>query len=165
MIIREVISADCVAMTDIYNYYIEATTITFETVKLEPEDMTKRIRMFLSAGYPCLVAEEDGRVVGYCYAHPWKEKSAYSATLETTVYVAPGQDRRGTGRALMSELIKRCRESGTHALIACVTAENAYSIEFHRRLGFKEVSRFEQVGFKHGRWLDVIDMEMLLKNH
>lgn len=162
MIIREVTKADNEAITDIYNPYIADTTITFETDKLSVETMSGRVRFFVENGYPFLVAEDDDVIIGYCYAHPWKEKAAYQSTWETTVYLRPGRDHAGVGSALMNELIARCRKSGAHALIACITGDNIGSMEFHRKLGFKEVSRFEQVGFKFGHWLDVVDMELIL---
>ena len=90
----------------------------------------------ISSHYPYFVYEVDGRVVGYCYAHAWKE--------------------------LMQRLIGECRKEGYHALIACITARNEISNSLHLQLGFKPVSHFEKVGMKFGRWLDVFDYELLL---
>ena len=108
------------------------------------------------------MAEERGRVVGFCYAHPWKERAAYCNTLETTIYLDPSVHRQGVGTALMRQLIADCRAMGCRALIACITGENTSSIAFHSRLGFERVSLFRSVGYKMGRWLDVVDMELLL---
>jgi len=101
-------------------------------------------------------------VAGYCYAHGWKTKAAYRYTLETTVYLSPDYFGRGIGKRLMRELIEACRRNGYRALIACITAGNEASIALHTGLGFKQVSHFEQVGRKFGRWLDVVDYELLL---
>lgn len=101
-------------------------------------------------------------MAGYCYAHPWKERAAYSNTLETTIYLHPDFKGRGTGTALMDRLVADCRRMGFKALIACITGENEASIAFHRKLGFEQASLFRSVGYKHGRWLDVVDMELLL---
>lgn len=159
--IREVRPDDAAQIAGIYNRYILETTISFETQPLSAEDMRKRIEE-ISSYFPYLVAENNGKLIGYCYAHPWKERAAYCKTLETTIYLASEAKGRGLGTRLMTQLIKECRNRGYHALIACITAENEESCQFHERLGFKKVSHFEQVGQKFGRWLDVADYELML---
>lgn len=153
--------SDAQSIAGIYNHYILETTISFETTALTTKQMAERIES-ISRDFPYFVAEMNGRIVGYAYAHPWKERKAYSKTLETTVYIENGQQSQGIGKMLMSALIKACREHGFHALIACITAENAPSIHFHKKIGFKPVSHFLQVGYKFNRYLDVIDLELLL---
>ncbi|MBO8475408.1 MAG: N-acetyltransferase [Bacteroidetes bacterium] len=159
--IREVRPDDAAQIAGIYNRYILETTISFETQPLSAEDMRKRIEE-ISSYFPYLVAENNGKLIGYCYAHPWKERAAYCKTLETTIYLASEAKGKGLGTRLMTQLIKECRNRGYHALIACITAENEESCQFHERLGFKKVSHFEQVGQKFGRWLDVADYELML---
>ena len=159
--IREVRPDDAAQIAGIYNHYILETTISFETQPLSAEDMRIRIEE-ISSYFPYFVAENNGKLTGYCYAHPWKERAAYCKTLETTIYLASEAKRRGLGTRLMTQLIKECRNRGYHALIACITAENEESCQFHERLGFKKVSHFEQVGQKFGRWLDVADYELML---
>lgn len=80
----------------------------------------------------------------------------------TTVYLTPEACHKGIGPLLMTHLIDECRRQGYHALIACITADNLSSLRFHHRLGFRQVSRFSEVGLKFGRWLDVIDLELIL---
>ena len=159
--IREATPRDARAIVEIYNEYIERGVETFETEPLSEEEMRARV-VAIAADYPYLVYEERGEVIGYCYAHAWKERAAYRYTLETTVYLAPRHRGRGIGRTLMERLIEACRARGYKALIACVTAENEASVALHARLGFRKVSHFERVGMKFGRWLDVVDYEMLL---
>lgn len=159
--IREVRADDAPQIAGIYNRYILETTISFETQPLSAEDMRKRIEE-ISSNFPYFVAESDGKIMGYCYAHPWKERAAYCKTLETTIYLASEAKGKGLGVRLMDRLIDECRNRGYHALIACITAENVESCHFHERLGFKKVSHFEQVGQKFGRWLDVADYELIL---
>ena len=124
--------------------------------------MGKRIQSFTEKGYPCLVCEENGKVAGYCYAHAWKEKQAYSHTAETTVYLHPDSKGRGMGRQLMTALVDSCRQKGLHVLIACITVPNEASVRLHESLGFRQVSRFNEVGQKFGRWLDVYDFQLTL---
>ena len=160
--IREVLASDCEAICEIYNEYIVHSTATFEVEAMTVEEMTRRIRE-TAARFPYLVwTGEDGRVDGYAYAHPWQVRAAYGWTWETTVYVRRGCGGRGIGSALMRRLIEECRRRGCHALVACITAENADSRRLHERLGYKQVSLFEEVGRKFGRWLDVTDYELLL---
>ena len=159
--IREVRPDDAAQIAGIYNHYILETTISFETQPLSAEDMRIRIEE-ISSYFPYFVAENNGKLTGYCYAHPWKERAAYCKTLETTIYLASEAKGRGLGTRLMTQLIKECRNRGYHTLIACITAENEESCQFHERLGFKKVSHFEQVGQKFGRWLDVADYELML---
>ncbi len=159
--VRSVSPSDAEAIADIYNEYVLNTTISFETEALTAEAMRSRISG-LACKYPYFVAERDGRVAGYCYAHEWKERAAYGRTWETTVYVAPGHKHCHIGEMLMERLIEECRRLGCHVLIACITGDNEASIAFHRRLGFEQVSRFREVGFKFGRYLDVVDYELSL---
>lgn len=159
--IRPVTLDDAAAITKIYNYYIVYTSISFETEPLEVPEMRKRIHE-IATGHPYLVYEEEGEIVGYCYAHPWKERAAYRHTMETTIYLNPHYQSRGIGTSLMKALIDLCRDSGCHALVACITGSNKASREFHAKLGFQEVSHFKEVGKKLGAWHDVVDYELLL---
>ena len=111
---------------------------------------------------PYLVYETDCIVVGYCYAHAWKERAAYRYTAETTVYLSPAYTGRGIGTLLMQKLIEECRNKNYRALIACITDDNIASKSLHIGLGFKQVSHFKKVGLKFDRWLDVVDYELLL---
>ena len=159
--LRKVKFTDASYITAIYNRYIAETTISFETECLTEEKMLERIRD-ISGKYPYFVWEENGKPAGYCYAHQWKERAAYSRTLETTIYIDAQWQRRGIGRRLMEALIEECRAQGYHALIACITGDNDTSIKMHERLGFTKVSCFKEVGHKLGRVLDVVDLELLL---
>ena len=124
--IRDVEDRDIARITQIYNWYIVNGVETFETEPLTVEQMRSRVRA-ISATHPYIVAEEDGEVVAYAYAHPWKERAAYAATWETTVYADHACVRRGLGTALMRVLIDRCRRQGCRVLIACITGCNAPS--------------------------------------
>ncbi len=159
--IRKVRLTDCKAIADIYNDYIVNSTATFETEPVSKNEMERRISNIM-ARYPYLVYEINGEIVGYCYAHAWKERAAYRKTLETTVYVSAKCWGKGIGKQLMVNLIEECRQQDYSALIACITAENDKSRAFHLKFGFKQVSLFEKVGVKFGRTLDVVDYELLL---
>lgn len=168
-ILRPATPDDIAAITEICNHYIATDTATFELEPVTEAEMARRIDEAARKGSPCTVCEEPASqggtaslVVGYAYAHPWKERAAYLHTWETTVYVRPGHCRKGIGMRLVENLIADCRSRGAHVLIACITAENAASIRLHERLGFRQASLFHAVGRKFGRWLDVVDCELVL---
>lgn len=160
--IRIATAGDAAQISEIYRYYVEQTVISFETVAPDVYEMQERIERLVRDGFPYIVAEQEGRIVGYAYAHLWKERAAYKQTWETTVYVDREYSSAGIGHRLMKMLIQDARTRGCHALIACITAENTRSRHFHEQLGFRLVSEFHQVGFKHDRYLDVTDYELLL---
>lgn len=159
--IRDVEARDAADIARIYDYYVLNSTASFETEPLGTERMSERIAGIYGR-FPYIVCEQDGHIVGFCYAHEWKERAAYGGVWETTVYVDRDFTGRGIGVRLMRELIERCREHGCRALIACITAENAASGHLHRRLGFSQVSHFKAVGLKFGRLLDVTDYQLML---
>lgn len=161
MEIRDVRPADMPEITRIYNHYVLETDISFETEPVSVGEMTRRMEEF-TASYPYIVCVADGRVAGYCYAHPWKSRAAYAGTLETTIYLDPDFTRRGIGLALMERLIDDCRKAGFDSLIACITGGNEASCRMHERLGFRQVSFFKAVGRKFGRMLDVVDYQLQL---
>lgn len=159
--IRAVRVEDAASIASIYNEYVLHSVITFDMEAVSVEEMARKIAS-LSACYPYWVYEEKDQVVGFCYAHPWKEKAAYQYTWETTIYLASEAKGKGLGRLLMERLIADCRARGCQALIACITAGNEVSNRLHERLGFEQVSHFKQVGAKFGQRLDVIDYELQL---
>lgn len=159
--IRKATGQDAPAIAGIYNEYVRNSVVTFETAPVTIAEMRRRIEE-ISARFPYCVYEEDGKVIGYCYAHLWKSRTAYQHTFETTVYVATSSQGKGVGKKLMEHLVALCRQAGAHALIACITGDNRNSIRLHQCLGFQQASHFHQVGIKFGRWLDVIDFQLLL---
>jgi len=161
--IRKVKPEDVQDIALIYNYYIEKSTITFETDPVSVEEMSERIAA-ISEKYPYLVYEdvESGKVAGYCYVSSWKKKAAYNKTVESTIYIDKAFQGKGIGRALMNKLINELKEKSFHAIIACITIPNPTSVKLHENLGFMQVSDFREVGYKFGKWLDVGDWELIL---
>lgn len=159
--IRKIQLQDIQAITDIYNFYVIHSTATFDLTPLSHAEMQTKLDT-IAAHHPCFVFETDGEITGYCYAHPWKERAAYAQTWETTVYVAPGAERKGIGTRLMEKLIEACRPMICRSLIACITEDNHASRLLHERLGFTQVSHFKEVGFKFGKWLGVVDYQLFL---
>lgn len=160
--IRPVRDEDFPAIAEIYNYYVLKGEQTFETEAVTAEEMQRRA-FLITIDFHYLVAVSDGKILGFCYAHRWKERAAYGNTLETSIYLSRDARHRGIGKLLMDRIIELCRQDGYRVLIACITGNNTESIEFHKSLGFTQASHFHNVGFKHGKWLDVVDLELQLK--
>jgi phosphinothricin acetyltransferase len=154
MEIRPVEHDDVAAICDIYNHYINHTTITFEEVPLGVAEMQVRIEAYRKA-FPWLVCEAGGEVVGYAYASKWKERAAYRHTAEATVYVRDGLSRRGYGQALYGALLPRLFQLGCHAVAGCIALPNEPSVNLHERIGFRKVAHFPEVGRKFGSWIDI----------
>ena len=159
--IRACVAGDAAALCAIYNHYVSDTVVTFEETPVAAAEMAQRI-VGVATRFPWLVAEEVNEVVGYAYATPWKARSAYRLSVESTVYVAPGQARRGIGTALYAELIDALRKLGVHAVVGGIALPNAASIALHEKLGFKKIGQFSEIGRKFDRWVDVGYWQLLL---
>jgi len=160
LVIRAGRDDDIRAVTRIYAQAVRTGTGTFDITPPNDDGMRARLGKVAARGHPWLVAERAGRVVGFCYAAPYKLREAYAFTVESSIYVDEEARRGGIGRALMAGLIEACTAAGLRQMVAVVgDSENAASIGLHRALGFEKAGRFENVGFKHGRWLDIVLMQ------
>jgi phosphinothricin acetyltransferase len=153
-LLRDCTAGDAAAVSAIYNHYVERTTVTFEEDAVPVEEMARRI-VDGSGRFPWLVWEQDGAVLGYAYAAPWKSRSAYRHSVETTVYLRADATGKGLGTRLYRTLLERLRPLGVHCVIGAIALPNPASVALHERLGFVKIGRFQEVGLKFGRWLDV----------
>lgn len=159
--IRPVTLHDAQQICAIYNHYIAHTAITFEHEAIGALAMQDRIRE-TTRNYPWLVAELDGRVIGYAYATRWRSRAAYDHTVESTIYLAPDGIGRGLGLPLYRALIEVLREAGMHAVVGCIALPNPGSVALHEKCGFEKAGNFPQVGRKFGQWIDVGFWQILL---
>lgn len=163
MIVRPATPADADALAAIYGDAVVHGFGTFEEVPPSPADMEARRRTVADQGLPYLVAEADGRVLGFAYAAPFRPRAAYRYTLEDSVYVAPDAAGKGVGRTVLAAVIKACEALGVRQLMAVIgDSGNAASIGLHRALGFEQTGVGRSVGFKHGRWVDIVHMQKAL---
>jgi phosphinothricin acetyltransferase len=162
-VVRPAAPEDLAAITAIYRHAVLHGTASFEIEPPDLPEMTRRYESLRASGHPYLVAEIGGAVGGYAYAGPYRARPAYRWTVEDSIYVAPQMHRRGIGRILLSHLIPAAEAGGFRQMIAVIgDSANAPSIELHRAAGFRMVGTFENVGFKFGRWLDSVLMQIAL---
>jgi len=160
--VRSASAADADTLARIYNYYVANTVITFEEEAVSSELMAARVAEVQGLSLPWLVAEVEKRVIGYAYANKWKVRSAYRHSVETTIYLEHGHEGRGVGKTLYAALLPHLRARGIHTAIGGAALPNEASVALHEKLGFDHVATFREVGFKHGRWVDVAYWQLVL---
>jgi phosphinothricin acetyltransferase len=153
--------ADLTAINDIYNYFVLHSTCTYQE---EPSSMAERETWFAQHGekHPITVAQRDGQLIGWASLSRFHARSAYRFTVENSVYVRHDLHNQGIGSALLADSIARAKSCGHRTIIALIDADQAPSIALHRKFGFEQVAHLKQVGFKFGRWLDVIYLQKML---
>ncbi len=161
--LRNATPDDVAAITAIYAAEVRDFVNTYEYDVPDEAEMLRRMRGVLDAGYPYLVAERDGRIAGYAYASGYRVRAGYRFTVENSVYVAADQQGRGIGAALLQRLIDECALRGYRQMIAVIgEPANTASIRLHERFGFRMVGVFRGIAWKHGRWLDTVQMQRSL---
>ena len=158
--IRPAEDADIGAITRIYAHAVRFGTASFELEPPDETEMARRRQVIVEAGYPYLVAQADGAVLGYAYAGAYRARPGYRFSVENSIYVAPEAQRRGIGRALLDRLIQEAEQRGFRQMIAVIgdSAQTA-SIAVHDAAGFALIGTLRSVGFKHGCWLDTVLMQ------
>lgn len=171
IIIRTATVDDAKAILNIYSYYIENTAITMEYVVPTIEQFEGRITKTLE-NYPYLVAEQDGKILGYAYAGRFHERAAFYRSAEVSIYLDKTVHKSGLGRRLYEELEKQLKERdilNIYASIAYTDNEDEYlnnnSTHFHEHMGYKQVARFNLCAYKFNRWYDLIWMEKMIGEH
>jgi phosphinothricin acetyltransferase len=160
MPIRPARPDDAAALAIIYSHHILHGTGTFEEEAISSGDMARRLDAITGRGWPWLVAEEDGAVVGYAYAGIFRDRSAYRFSCEDSVYIHPDHLGRGLGRILLDAIMADSRAAGFERMYAVIgDSDNLGSIRLHERAGFAHAGRFDRAGYKFGRYLDVVFMQ------
>jgi len=158
--IRPSTDADIGAITAIYGWNVLNGLGTFEEIPPDEAEMARRRGAFLDRGLPYLVAELDGKVLGYAYAGPFRLRAAYRYTVEDSIYVAPEAAGKGVGKALLKALIEACEALGLRQMCAVIgDSGNAASIGVHAALGFEHKGVFPAMGYKFDRWVDLVWMQ------
>ena len=156
MTIRQATPDDAPRIADIWNHAIRETTITFNPVEKTTDEVVA-----LTA-QDCLVWEEQGQVMGFARYFPFRGGEGYRFTVEHTIMLHADGHGKGGGRALMAALCAHAKAAGKHKMFAGCSAENSGAVQFHARLGFQKVATLPEVGFKFGRWIDLVLMQKTL---
>lgn len=164
MIIRAAKLTDTPAILAIYAPFVTHSAITFEYIVPTVSEFTERIQI-IQEQFPFLVAESDGRVLGYAYASRHRDRTAYQWSVETSVYVHPDGQRQGIARQLYTSLFDLLRRQGYYNACAGITQPNAKSEAFHRSMGFESIGCYANVGFKLGAWHSVEWFQFTLQPH
>lgn len=154
---------DAASIAEIYAHYVAESTATFETEPPDAAEMGAHIGKVLESGYPWLVARDgDGSVMGYAYASRYHPRVGYRYSCETSIYVRPGDVRKGVGMALMTALIGECEGRGYRQAFAVIAGTEPASVVLHARAGYRPCGTLEKAGRKHGQWIDVFIMQRAL---
>jgi L-amino acid N-acyltransferase YncA len=163
ILIRAASAADIPAVTAIYRPAVLHGTASFEIDPPDEAEMLARMTRIVEDGFPYLVAQTKGRVVGYAYAGPYRVRPAYRHTVEDSIYVAPDAQGLGVGRALLAALVDEAGRRGFRQIVAGIgDSANTPSIRLHEAAGFRLSGVMRSVGWKHGRWLDHVLMQRTL---
>ena len=163
LVIRDATSEDAEAVAAIYGHHVLHGTASYDVVPPPAETLRAKFEAVTGAGWPFLVSERAGAVVGYAYATQFRDREAYRFTGEDSIYVHPAWMGQGIGRALLDALIDRSVAYGFRTLIAVIGGAEPGSIALHARRGFREVGRLSAVGWKHDRWLDSVYMQLEMR--
>lgn len=162
VLVRAGTEADLPSILPIHNAAIADTTVIWTTHQVDLADRLAWFRGRVASGCPVLVAEIDGRLVGYASYGPYRPTDGYRHTMENSVYIADGFQRRGVATALMTELLARARAGGVHVMVAGIESGNTTSIALHKKFGFEIVAQMPEVGRKFDRWLDLTLMQLII---
>ncbi len=170
--IRNVKISDAQNLLEIYAHYVKNTAITFEYDVPSVSEFESRIK-HITAKYPYLAAEKDGRIVGYAYAGVFKDRAAYDRSVEVTIYLDASAQGQGIGRALYQQLETALKEKGITNLYACIGVPSDKadeyldfnSMQFHEHLGYTLAGTFHKCGYKFGRWYDMVWLEKIIGMH
>ena len=149
-------------MAAIYAYHVAHGTASFDTVPRSEAETAAKIVQCGERGWPFLIAENGGQVVGYAYATQFRDRPAYLSTCENSIYISPTHVGQGVGNALLAALVSAAEQAGFHQMIAVIGGAEPASVALHSKAGFVEAGRMRSVGRKFGRWLDTLYMQKAL---
>ena len=159
--LRPATRADLTAINAIYNHYVLHSTCTYQTVPSTEEERAKWFEAH-GAKHPVIIVEQAGEVIGWGSLSKLHERQAFDNSVEDSVYLRHDSTGKGLGRVVLAELLKLAQATGHHTVLGAISADQESSIALHEKFGFEKVAHMREVGFKFGRWLDVVWMQKLL---
>jgi len=162
ILLRTFAWSDIPAITAIYRHYVENSAITFDTEAPGEDAIAEKYAGLKRLGHPLIVAEREGKVLGYAYASFYRPRAAYRFTAEDSIYLDPEETGKGLGKLLLSELLLQSKAFGFRQMLAVITADTANSIRLHEQFGFSRVGYYTGVGYKFDRWHDIVHLQKTL---
>lgn len=153
---------DAESIRAIYNLEVLTSTVTFDLVPRSLDDQREWLRARSGAHVVVVAEDDDGEITGFGSLSPYRDRPAYSTSVEDSVYVDREHQGQGVGRLVLAGLVERAAQHGFHTVMARIVGGHEASIGLHRALGFEEVGTEREIGRKFGRWLDVVVMQRLL---
>lgn len=162
MIIREALKEDLKVIREIWNHNIEETTVNFDYEPKSVKEVEEWFKTKNSQGFPVFVADQNGEVAGYASYGTFRGWEGYKYAVEHSIYTHNDFQRIGVGKALIEHMILDAKNEGYRTMIGCIDAKNINSIHFHHKFGFESVGKMKDIGFKFGKWLDCIFVQLIL---
>jgi len=159
IVVRTALAGDAAEIAGIYAHHVLHGVASFDEEPPSVAFWAEKLAEVLGRGWPFLVAEGEGRILGYAYATQFRDRAAYAHTCEDSIYVHPDRLGRGVGKRLLTELVARSAAVGFRQMIGVIGGPEPASVALHRGCGFREAGRMAQVGYKFGRWLDTLYMQ------
>ena len=162
--LRAAENIDCLAICEIYNFYIQNSVVTFDEQTMEVSQWEEKLTYLNKQKLPFIVAETDnGEILGFAYVAPWRQKSAYRTTVEDSIYLRAAATGKRVGTKLLEELLSLSKQAGVKEVVAVISDSGAESsVRLHEQFGFKRQGHLAKVGFKFNRWLGTILMQKSL---
>lgn len=162
MNMRKATPADGAAIAGLWNQFILSGDVTFNSIEKTAEGLARDIADKQASNFPFFLAESGGKLAGFATYGQFRASNGYRRSMEHTIILATEAQGCGFGRALMTAIERHARRHGVHSMIAGISAENPAGISFHAAIGYAEVARLAEVGWKFGRWYDLVLMQKFL---
>ena len=162
MLIRDAVEADIPAITEIFNSVIDSSNSVYREERVPELERLAWFHEKREHGFPTIVAEEDGKVIGYGGYGTFRAAQGYRLTVEHTIHIDEAHRGKGLGKSILAELIKRATDAGFHVILGAIDSGNEGSIKLHQKFGFTECARIKEVAIKHGEYLDLVFVEKIL---
>ena len=162
MLIRDAVEGDIPAITEIFNSVIDSSNSVYREERVPESERLAWFHEKREHGFPIIVAEDNGAVIGYGGYGTFRAAQGYRLTVEHTIHIDEAHRGKGLGKTILAELIKRATDAGFHVMLGAIDSGNEGSINLHEKFGFIECARIKEVAIKHGKYLDLVFVEKIL---
>ncbi len=154
--------SDLEAIREIWNYYIANTTVNFDYIPKEKDEVLDWFKNKQEMNYPVLVCEKDNQIMGYASFGSFRSWQGYLFSVEHGIYIKPGMGGNGYGKLLFTRLLEEAKNQQKHSMIGAISSDNIESLDFHKKMGFREVAHLKEIGYKFDKWLDCTFVQLII---